>query len=173
MDVLTTKDGKEVWFHQIERPFVFKPPFPGHRYVAIVFSNDETVTDSERQSVTHALFTSGCRYGIFTGHRCLGWESALDTACIESDPDHKPSDEAFTMTTSHPIQSVEDVIRFGLTCTGFDEHDFDRCLILFIGPRAGLRAEVEAAIRSVWHEGRQKGPARNRRSRAGNRRTRV
>lgn len=149
MELLTTRDSKEVWFHQVERPFVFEPPFPGRRYVAIVFSNDETVTDAERQAATRALFASGCRYGVFAGDACGVWELALDTACIESDPDYQPSDEAFTMTTSHEDESVEDVIFFGLMNTSIGSHDFDRFLILFVGPRAGLREEVESAIRSV------------------------
>lgn len=152
MEHLTTRDGKEVWLHQIERPFIFEAPFPNRRYVAIVFSNDETVTDAERQEMTRALFSSGCRYGLFTGHACDDWELALDTACIESDPSYTPSDEAFTMTTSHKDESVESIIFFGLMNTAFDSYDFDRFLILFVGPRAGLHDEVEAAIRSVWHD---------------------
>ena len=154
MELVAARDGKEVWFYQTDRPFVFAPPFPGRHYAAIVFSNDESVTDSERQSLTHALFTTGCRYGVFTGHLSGVWEFALDTACIESAPDYNPSDEAFTMTTSHEGESVEDVIFFGLMSTAFDPHDFDRFLILFVGPRTGLRDEVETAIRSVWHDGR-------------------
>jgi hypothetical protein len=152
MELLTTRDGKEVSLHQIERPFLFKPPFPGRRYVAIVFVNDETATDVERQAVTRALFASGCRYGLFAGHACDLWETALDMACIESDPDYQPSDEAFTMTTAHEAESIEDVIFFGLMNTSFGSHDFDRFLILFVGPRAGLREKVESAIRSVWHD---------------------
>jgi hypothetical protein len=152
MELLTTRDGKEVWLHQIERPFVFEPPFPRRRFVAIVFSNDETVTDAERQTVTRALFASGCRYGVFAGHACHLWEFALDTACIESDPNYQPSDEAFTMTTSHKDESVEDVMFFGLMNTSFGSHDFDRFLVLFAGHRAGLREAVAAGIRSVWYE---------------------
>lgn len=152
MELLTTRDSKEVWLHQMERPFAFKTPFPGRRYVAIVFSNDETVADAERQAVTQALFASGCRCGVFAGHACGVWEWALDTACLESDADYQPSDEAFTMTTSHEGQSVEDIVCFGLMNTSFGSHDFDRFLILLIGPRAGLRDEVESAIQSVWHD---------------------
>ena len=152
MELLTTRDSKEAWLHQIERPFPFDPPFPGRRYVAIVFSNDESVTDSERQAVTRALFASGCRYGVFAGHACGVWEWALDTACIESDPDYQPSDEAFTMTTSHEGESVADVMFFGLMNTSFGAHAFDRFLVLFIGFRAGLRQEVQSAIQSVWYE---------------------
>ena len=55
------------------------------------------------------------------------------------------------MTTSHKDESVENVIFFGLMNTAFDTHDFDRFLILFVGPRVGLRDDVESAIRSVWY----------------------
>ncbi len=151
MELLRTRDDKEVWVHQIERPFPFDPPSPGRRYVAIVFSNDESVTDAERQSVTRALFASGCRYGVFAGHACGVWERALDTACIESDADYQPSDEAFTMTTAHEGESVEDVMFFGLMNTSFGSHDFDRLLVLFVGARAGLCEDVQTAIQSVWY----------------------
>jgi hypothetical protein len=153
MELLTARAGKEVWLRQLMRPFAFKPPFPGRRYVAIVFSNDQTVTDTERQVITHALFSSGCRYGVFAGHACGAWEWALDTSCIESNLDHQPSNEAFTMTTSHEGESVEDVMFFGLMNTSFASHEFDRFLVLFVGPRAGLRAEVQKAIKSVWSKG--------------------
>jgi hypothetical protein len=77
MELLTARAGKEVWLHQLKRPFAFKPPFPGRRYLAIVFSNDKTVTDTERQAITRALFSSGCRYGVFAGHACAVWALIL------------------------------------------------------------------------------------------------
>jgi len=152
MKLLATKDGQEIWLHQIARPFVFEPPFPGRRYVAMVFANDESVTADERQQIALALFSSGCRYGLFAGHACRDWERALDTACIESAPDSHPPDAAFTATTAHEGESVEDVILFGMMNTSSGSHDFDHFLILFVGPRAGLRDEVETAIRSVWDD---------------------
>ena len=153
MELLTARAGKEVWLRQLMRPFAFKPPFPGRRYVAIVFSNDQTVTDTERQVITHALFSSGCRYGVFAGHACGAWEWALDTSCIESNPGQQPSNEAFTMTTSHKAELVEDVMFFGLMNTSLTSHEVDRFLVLFVGPRAGLRGEVQKAIKSVWSQG--------------------
>jgi hypothetical protein len=152
MTLLATKDRQEIWFQQLERPFAFQSSFPGHRYVAILFSHDETVTDDERRQVAHALFSSGCRYSVFAGHVCSDWAYALDRICIESGPESHVSDEAFTMTTSHAGQSVEDVILFGLTCTSSRSHDFSRFVILFVGSRAGLREEVEAGIRSAWDD---------------------
>ena len=149
MNLLAEKEGKEIWLNQIERPFVFEPPFSGRLYVAIVFSNDKTVTPEERESLTSIMFASGCRYGVFAGYDCKVWESDLDWTCIASDANFKPPDEAFTITTAHENDSVEDVIFHGLMCTDFDSHDFDRYLILFVGSREGLREEVEAAIRSV------------------------
>lgn len=152
MELLTTRDGKEVWFSQTERPFSIEPPFGGRRYVAVVFANDETVTDAERRFVTEALFNSGCRYGVFAGHECGLWESAMDATCIESDPNFEPSDEKFTPTTAHAKESIEEVVFFGLTCTAntFFDGEFDRFLILSVGSSVSLRSEVASAIRSVW-----------------------
>jgi len=76
----------------------------------------------------------------------------LDTACIETDPDYQPPDEAFTMTTSHEGESVEDVMFFGLMNTSFSSHSFDRFFVLFVDARAGLREDVQTAIQSVWYE---------------------
>lgn len=101
-------------------------------------------------SVRRSLFSSGCRYGVFAGHACDVWEFALDTDCIESDPDYQPSDEAFTMTTSHEGEPVEDVMFFGLMNTAFGSQEFDRILVLFVGSRAGLREDVHTAVQSVW-----------------------
>ena len=146
MELLATEDTNEVWFLQIERPYAFKSPFSGRRYVAIVFVNDETVTDEERDSVVRALFDSGCRYGVFAGHKCGRWEAALDRICVESSPDKQPSDEDFTGTTSHYDQSVREVIFFGLSGTQSKPQDFDRFLVLFVGSDPKLRKDVEEAI---------------------------
>ena len=153
MELLATKGGREVWLRHIDRPLVFERPFSERHYVAIVFNDDASISDGERHYLTQAMFATGCRYGVFAGHQCEDWEWALDTACIESALETKPSDDEFTMTTSHKNESVEDVIFFGLNNTSFDSHDFERILILFVGTRSGLRDEVEAAIRSVWFEG--------------------
>jgi hypothetical protein len=149
MDLLAERDGKEIWLYQIERPFVFESPFSGRPYVAIVFSNDKTVKAEERISITRSMFASGCRYGVFAGYESEKWQFSLDLTCVESDPSFTPSDEAFTMTTSHESESVKGSIFYGLMCTDFGSHDFNRFLILFIGSRTGLRDEVEAAIQSV------------------------
>jgi hypothetical protein len=71
-------------------------------------------------------------------------------AYVESDPNCQPAEAEFTMTSSHAGETIEEVIFFGLISTAFDSHDFDRFLVLSVGHRAGLRDEVEAAIRSVW-----------------------
>ena len=56
------------------------------------------------------------------------------------------------MTRSHEGESVEDVMFFGLMNTSFGSNEFDRFLVLFVGPRAGLRGEVQKAIESVWYQ---------------------
>ena len=57
------------------------------------------------------------------------------------------------MTTSHKAELVEDVMFFGLMNTSLTSHEVDRFLVLFVGPRAGLRGEVQKAIKSVWSQG--------------------
>ena len=81
------------------------------------------------------------------------WARALNISCTETDKDYQPSDDAFTLTTSHDGESVEDVMVYGLTNTSSGPQDFDRFLVLFVSPRAGLRAEVQKAIKSIWAKG--------------------
>ena len=83
--------------------------------------------------------------------RCLS--PRINISCTETDKDYQPSDNAFTLTTSHEGESVEDVMVFGLTNTSSGSHGFDRFLVLFVGPRPGLRGEVQKAIKSVWSQG--------------------
>jgi hypothetical protein len=149
LELLATEHSNEVWFQKIERPYAFKSPFSGRRYVAVVFVNDTTVTDQERDSVVRALFNSGCRYGVFAGHKCGRWEAALDRICIGSSPDKHQSDEDFTGTTSHYAQSVKDIMFFGLICTQSEQKNFDRFLVLFVGGDSKLCKDVEEAIRWI------------------------
>ena len=54
------------------------------------------------------------------------------------------------MTTWHDDETVNDIMFFGLNNTNFDDHDFKRYLVLFIGHKNGLKEEVKIAIKNEW-----------------------
>lgn len=116
----------------------------------MVFVSDDQIAGQERDIVTRKLFYSGCRYALFAGLESNAWESAIDSACIESSPDHEPLDEAFTITTSHANEAAEDVVFFGLMNTFSEHHEFKRYLILFIGTNMELKAKVVQEVRALW-----------------------
>ena len=152
MELLATRDEKQIWFHELSRPYRCDVPFPGELYVCILFANDETISNEEQAAVSEQLVRTGCRYAVCAGYECSSWDTSVDTAYIATD--RSLADETFVMTSWHEGDSVEDVISFGLMCTDFDEHEFTRYLILFVGQRAGLRDEVMRGIQEVWHDSR-------------------
>lgn len=149
---MATSEDKQVWFHELSRPYRLDAPFPGEVYVCILFANDETITEQEQAAISEQLVGTGCRYAVCARHECSTWDTSVDTAYLATDEHFSPPEETFVMTSWHERESVEDVVFHGLMCTIFDDHNFKRYLVLFIGPRAGLRDQVRRAIQSVWHE---------------------
>ena len=154
MELLATRDKKQIWFHELSRPYRLDAHFPGELYVCILFANDETITKEEQAAVSEQLVRTGCRYAVCAGHECSSWDDSVDFAYLSTNEHFSPPDETFVMTSWHDGDSVEDVVLHGLMCTMFDDHEFTRYLVLFIGPRAGLRDEVRGGIQEVWHDSR-------------------
>jgi hypothetical protein len=149
MELLASRDGKEIWFEQLMRPFSFSSPFGGAEYVCILFANDQLITNAEQNHVSTALVQTGCKYAICSGHKCSSWDDSIDWAHLTMYKFNPPEDEHI-MTTWHETETVEQVLFFGLNNTDFDMHDFDRYLVLFVGEKAGLRDEIEKTIQSQW-----------------------
>ncbi len=74
----------------------------------------------------------------------------MDSAYLESDPDYNPSDAEFTMTSSHKVEPIGEIIYWGLMNTNFDNHDFNRFLVLAIGRSPEIRPEIIKGIQAVW-----------------------
>ncbi len=153
MELLATRDDKQIWFQEVSRPYQLDPPFPGELYVCILFVNDETISAEEQQTLSAQIISSDCRYAVCAGHKCSTWDDSIDMASLVAE-DFENSDEAFVMTTWHENDSVKDVMFYGLMNTMFGEHEFHHYLVLFIGSRDGLREEVQRAIQSIWYERR-------------------
>ena len=152
MELLATRDKKQIWFRELSRPYRFEVPFPDELYVCILFANDETISNEEQAAVSDELVRTGCRYAVCAGYECSSWDTSVDLAYLAMDP--SLTNETFVMTSWHDGDSIEDVISFGLMWTDFDNHEFTRYLILFVGQRASLRDEVMKGIHEVWPDSR-------------------
>lgn len=146
VELLATRDEKQIWLQELAPPYRLEAPFPGELYVCILFANDEAITPEEQARVSEQLVGTGCCYAVCAGHQCSSWDDSVDLAHLATGE----GEEKFVMTSWHENETVADVIFFGLLNTSFDEHDFTRYLVLLVGPQAGLRDEVKRGIRKVW-----------------------
>jgi len=105
--------------------------------VCILFVNDENVTMDEQSAISEQLVRSGCRSAVCAGHKSSSWDDSVDWAYLDR-VNYEPNDETLVMTVWHEQESVEDVVFSGLMCSDFDEHEFHRYLVLFVGPNPGL-----------------------------------
>ena len=149
MKLLATKDGQEVWLHELTKPYHLPTPFAGEHYVCILFANDESITIKEQAAVSDQLIGTGCNYAICAGHKCASWDDSVDWAYLAT-VDYKPDDETLVMTTWHENDSVEEVLHFGLISINLTAEVCPPTLILLVGAKDGLREEIQQAIHSVW-----------------------
>jgi hypothetical protein len=150
MQLIATRDEKEVWYQELSRPYGLRVPFPGELYVCILFVHDPAVTQEEQAKLSEQIVQSGCRYAVCAGHACSTWDDSVDLAYLATDPNFAPPEETFVMTTWHEDESIEDVVFYGLMNTMFDDHEFFKYLVLTLGHHATFREELDAAIDSVW-----------------------
>ncbi len=125
-------------------------PFNATEYVCILFVNDTDVSPGEQKTISSTLTNTRCKYAVCAGHECSTWDDSIDFASLEMYPNYEVPNDQDIMTSWHEKQSIQDIVWFGLNCTNFDFHIFKRYLILFVGPKQGLRQEVEKAIQTSW-----------------------
>jgi hypothetical protein len=142
MERVATAGERQVWLHELARPYRLETPFPGEEYVCILFANDETITPEEQEAISEQLVATGCRYAVCAGHRCSTWDDSVDLAYLATDESFSPPDETFVTTTWHEGEPIEEVLHFGFNLTGA----FTRFLVLLVGPGA----EVRRAIPACW-----------------------
>jgi len=83
------------------------------------------------------------------GINATSWDSSVDIAFINTDPDFNPPDDRHVMTTWHDNETIDEVVWFALMNTNFDFHEFHDYLALMIGDNPKIESEVLAAIRST------------------------
>jgi len=131
----TTPIGRRVVIGQMSVFADLEVPFTGEEYVGLIWAADSTLDEGDRMKVVGTLIDSGCQYIVCGGVDCERWHDDADLAFanLEVQSDSLRTDLPMVMTTWHDNESMEDVAFFAINCTNFDDHDFNRLLVLVVG----------------------------------------
>lgn len=148
MNVLAERDGKIYGAMAIDAPGDFASPFPGVLFPCMIWDHNGSLTEAQRTEVAKQLLQAGCRYVICGGRDCEFWHDAVDLEFVRQHVDDSEAtrDAEHVMTTWHEDESPDEVAFFFVLNTNFDDHDFERFLVLHVGD-GHAKAEVDAAIR--------------------------
>jgi hypothetical protein len=145
MRMLQSSRGKTLVEETVTRPYTFQSPFVGQDFAAIIIGHDPTLRPEEQMVISRQLVAAGCRYAMGFGVDADSWDTSVDIAFIESDPDLQPPEERFVMTTSHQDDSAEEVAAWLIWNTAFDFFVPSNFLILNVGSSGGLSDVVAEA----------------------------
>ncbi|MBM3494779.1 MAG: hypothetical protein FJX72_10765 [Armatimonadetes bacterium] len=148
MNVLAENEGKTYAVLAVDAPDDFVSPFPGALFACMLWDHDGRFTETQRSEVAKRLLQAGCRYAVCGGQNCEAWHDAVDEEFVRlhvDDPD-QTADAVHVMTTWHANETPDDVAFFFVLNTNFDDHDFDRYLVVHVGD-GHARGEVDAAVR--------------------------
>ncbi|MFC4668337.1 hypothetical protein ACFO5X_07210 [Seohaeicola nanhaiensis] len=62
------------------------------------------------------LVDTGCAYAMAGGLDCSLWEESIDWANIEQFKDCRIPDDRFVITTSHDIETIQEMLTFAKVC---------------------------------------------------------
>jgi hypothetical protein len=91
---------------------------------------------------------TGCRYAVCGGATSEQWHLDLDVAFVDLVPEEQ-SASRFMMTTSHAGEAPYQVAWYFAWNTNFDGHNFDRFLVIVLGPVGEAETIENAVIRAV------------------------
>ena len=130
-----------------ERPFRFVPPpvYEDYALLLVVAAND--VTPEEQTSISRQIIASRARYVAAWGHECSTWDSSVDCAFLETDPNFTPPDEKFVMTTWHEKESLDGAFEFLWLCGIIDDGYPDTVCVFILG--GDLRTEFQVRRAAV------------------------
>jgi hypothetical protein len=130
-------------------PSDFVVPFTGESYVALIWGNI-SFHANERQEVAKALIDSGCRYVVCGGQDCEAWHDETDMVwAMLSVELGQGLEMPAVMTSWHNNESEEDVVYFAFNLTNFDEHEFNKYLVLMIGSDHSEERRIEELIEAI------------------------
>jgi hypothetical protein len=102
---------------------------------------------AEREHAVKSLLDGNCRYFVCGGDDADAWELEADDAFLALTLQDPSYEERFVMTTAHGGEPVEEVVRFFIHNTRFEQHDFDQFLALIVGSDAAVERRIIAAVR--------------------------
>lgn len=148
MIVLAEKEGRIFAAETIQRPGDFTCPFPEALFPCLIWDHASGFSDEERSMVARALIDNGCRYAVCAGECCEAWHDTVDAQLLRQDITDPAGDvEApFVMTTWHEGEGPDEVAFFFVVNTNFEDHDFQRYLVLHVGS-SDVTATLNAAVR--------------------------
>ncbi len=148
MNVLAEREGKTYVAMVIDAPGDVVSPFAGALFPCMIWDHDGRFTAAQRTEVAKRLLQAGCRYAVCGGQDCEAWHDAVDEEFVRQHADDPAEtlDAVLVMTTWHADESPADVAFFFVLNTDFDDHDFERCLVLHVGD-GQTKEEVDAAVR--------------------------
>jgi len=149
MELLASKDNQDIWFVEVRDLNKIDLSFSSEPLVCIIISNINVPAPAMKAVAKH-LIAAGCRYGVCFGRECEEWETALDHAYLETDPNYSPPAETMVMTTAHKNDPLEDVIYFAIYLTQFSDIEFSKYIFLSIGHKDGLKEEITKEICELW-----------------------
>ena len=131
MELLRKIDDKHLWLENFKDENDISPLyFNNQPFVTIVWNNHEGFIST---ALIEKLLKMHCKYFLAGGYNSQEWENTVDQIYLSLYPDFNPPESEHVMTTSHPNESLEEVVRFALNNTNFDHHDFKHFLIIQIG----------------------------------------
>ena len=149
MDVLAEHEGKIFAVLAIDAPGELISPFSGDMFPCLIWDHDGRFTGAQRSETASRLLLAGCRYAVCGGRNCAAWHDAFDEEFLAQhvDGSHEARDAAHVMTTLHDDETPDDVAFFFVMNTNFDDHDFERYLVLHVGDDETTQRELDAAVR--------------------------
>jgi hypothetical protein len=102
-----------------------------------------------REELCGDLVRAGCGYAVCAGRDQEAWHASIDVAGIRQ---NRGQNDEVVMTTSHPNETLSEVVEFFLVSSYFEGFRRDRFLVLFVGEDPGAKADVVKLVKA--HLGR-------------------
>jgi len=156
MELLRAYKQTEVWFHELTAPYDFAPNFDAD-FALMLWANEPAVSREIRNSICDQIARAKCYYAVCGGESCEIWHDTIDESCLAKDPNFRPPDSEFMMTTWHENEPAAEVVWYSFYCTSYVEERgprpaLRRILVLFVGANAATKQEVLAAVNKEFDE---------------------
>lgn len=144
--------GLVVWYQRIEDAADFVKPF-ADSFCALIHVEEPNVAEDRQDAICQLLVDSGCRYSVSSGADCELWEETMDMILVMDEIDGKLPKDYFIMTTSHPEDTLREVIDFFLFCAkSYENAPWTERIIVQVGGPAGLKESLLTLIREAVSE---------------------